>query len=500
VVEDDPATREMMMRTLRGDGWTAREAENGKVALKLVGEAIPDLILLDLSKIEAGKMELYLETFEVSGLVEEVRATIAPLIEKNRNVLRVSCPPEVGSMRADVTRVRQVLFNLLSNASKFTEEGQVSLEVDRDGEPGDDWITFKVTDSGIGMSEEQLGKLFQAFTQADASTSRKYGGTGLGLVICRRFCQMMGGDVTVHSRLGEGSTFTVRLPSAVARRKTDSLRLMTEAAALKPPGSPGTAELILPRISKGTILVIDDDPSACELMVRTLLKEGFMVFSAGSGEEGLKLAREVKPHVITLDVLMPGMDGWAVLKELKADAALATIPVIMVTMADDRSMGYALGASDYLTKPIDRESLATSVRRFRAGHGASVLVVEDDPATREMMMRTLRGDGWTAREAENGKVALKLVGEAIPDLILLDLMMPEMDGFEFISNLREEDAWRRIPVVVVTAKDMTPADYHRLQGNVRRVFHKASYSREELVQEIRAALTGTPRPAVGGGP
>src|SRR6185503_20017574 len=193
----------------------------GKHLLALIND------ILDLSKIEAGKMELYLETFEVSGLVEEVRATIAPLIEKNHNVLRVDCPPQVGSMRADVTRVRQVLFNLLSNASKFTEEGQVSLEVAREGEPGDDWITFKVTDSGIGMSEEQLGKLFQAFTQADASTSRKYGGTGLGLVICRRFCQMMGGDVTVHSRLGEGSAFTVRLPSAVARRKTDSLRLIT---------------------------------------------------------------------------------------------------------------------------------------------------------------------------------------------------------------------------------------------------------------------------------
>jgi signal transduction histidine kinase/DNA-binding response OmpR family regulator len=466
----------------------------GKHLLALIND------ILDLSKIEAGKMELYLETFEVCTLVEEVRATISPLVEKNRNKLSVDCAPEVGSMRADVTRVRQVLFNLLSNASKFTEDGRVSLDVhrDRELEGGEDWIVFKVSDTGIGMSPEQLGKLFQAFTQADASTSRKYGGTGLGLVICRRFCQMMGGDVTVKSLPGEGSTFTVRLPTAVARRRTDSLKLMAEAASVVRP--PGTAELILPRISKGTVLVIDDDPSACELMVRTLLKEGFMVFSAQSGEDGLKVAREVKPHVITLDVLMPGMDGWAVLKELKADARLSTIPVIMVTMADDRSMGYALGASDYLTKPIDRETLAQSVRRFRAGHGASVLVVEDDPATREMMVRTLRSDGWTAREAENGRVALKLVAEGVPDLILLDLMMPEMDGFEFLSNLRDEEAWRRIPVVVVTAKDMTPSDYTRLEGNVRRVFHKASYSRDELVAEIRNALTGTPRSTVGSGP
>ena len=457
----------------------------GKHLLALIND------ILDLSKIEAGKMELFLETFEVRHLVEEVRSTIHPLIERNGNVLEVDCPTDVGPMHADVTRVRQVLFNLLSNASKFTEKGTVGLEVRREETDDGSWLVFTVSDTGIGMTPEQLGKLFQAFSQADASTSRKYGGTGLGLVISRRFAQMMGGDVTVASVYGKGSVFTVRLPTQVARRSKDATIPPTMASALglaAPPSTDAGSSAAPPAMSsKGTVLVIDDDPNACELMVRSLSKEGFHVVTAPGGEEGLRLAREARPHVITLDVLMPGMDGWAVLKELKSDPKLSAIPVIMITMADDRSMGYALGASDYLTKPIDRERLAASVQRYRIG-SHSVLVVEDDDDTREMMARTLTGDGWTVRQAGNGRLALESVREVLPDLILLDLMMPEMDGFEFIAQLRETESWRRIPVVVLTAKDMTPDDQLRLQGNVRRVFRKASFSREELVGEIRAAI------------
>ena len=456
----------------------------GKHLLALIND------ILDLSKIEAGKMELFLETFEVRALVEEVRSTIQPLVEKNGNVMEVDCGADVDGMHADVTRVRQILFNLLSNASKFTERGKVRLEVRRQEAKGGDTLTFRVIDTGIGMTPGQLAKLFQAFTQADASTSRKYGGTGLGLVICRRFAQMMGGDVTVESTPGQGSVFTVRLPTLVAPRAKDASIPPTMASTLGlPAAAPAAAASGEPApAGKGTVLVIDDDPSACELMVRSLSKEGFRVLTAPGGEEGLRLARESRPHVITLDVLMPGMDGWAVLRELKADPKLSTIPVIMITMADDRSTGYALGASDYLTKPIDRERLTASLQRYRTGTTRSVLVVEDDDDTREMMARALAGDSWTVRQAQNGKVALERVKEAVPDLILLDLMMPEMDGFEFIAHLREVEAWRPIPVVVVTAKDMTADDHLRLQGNVRRVFRKASFSREELVGEIRAAI------------
>jgi signal transduction histidine kinase/CheY-like chemotaxis protein len=455
----------------------------GKHLLALIND------ILDLSKIEAGKMELFLETFEVRTLVDEVRATIHPLIEKNGNVLELDCPPDVHGMHADVTRVRQILFNLLSNASKFTEGGTVRLQVRReeDGDGDGDVVVFRVTDTGIGMTPEQLGKLFQAFSQADASTSRKYGGTGLGLVICRRFAQMMGGDVSVESTMGEGSIFTVRLPARVKRPVKEATIVPTTAAALGLTIPTQAAPIDPSGPSKGTVLVIDDDPNACELMVRSLSKEGFRVLTATEGVDGLRLAREFHPHVITLDVLMPGMDGWSVLRELKADPKLANIPVIMITMADDRSTGYALGASDYLTKPIDRERLAASVQKYRHG-GQAVLVVEDDDDTREMMVRTLANDGWTVREAANGRVALERVQEAVPELILLDLMMPEMDGFEFISHLRENEAWHAIPVVVLTAKDITAEDHLRLQGNVRKVFRKASFSRDELVEEIRAAI------------
>ena len=453
----------------------------GKHLLALIND------ILDLSKIEAGKMELFLETFEVRHLVDEVRSTIHPLIEKNGNVLELDCPADVDGMHADVTRVRQILFNLLSNASKFTAGGTVRLQVRREEADDGDTVVFRVTDTGIGMTEEQLGKLFQAFSQADASTSRKYGGTGLGLVICRRFAQMMGGDVSVESTPGEGSVFTVRLPARVTRPVKEATIVPTTAAALGLGFTPPAAAVDPGGPSKGTVLVIDDDPSACELMVRSLSKEGFRVLTATEGVDGLRVAREAHPHVITLDVLMPGMDGWSVLRELKADPKLSAIPVIMITMADDRSTGYALGASDYLTKPIDRERLAASVRRYRQGT-EGVLVVEDDDDTREMMVRTLGNDGWTVRAAANGRLALDRVRESVPELILLDLMMPEMDGFEFIAHLRENEAWRSIPVVVLTAKDITPEDHLRLQGNVRKVFRKASFSRDELIEEIRAAM------------
>src|SRR5205814_3442092 len=260
-----------------------------------------------------------------------------PLMERNGNALEVDCPPEVDGMHADVTRVRQILFNLLSNASKFTERGTVRLEARREKGADGEWLVFRVSDTGIGMSPRQLGRLFQAFTQVDASTSRKYGGTGLGLVICRRFAQMMGGDVSVASTEGKGSSFTVRLPARVVRRSREATLIPTSALALglKPAPTPEPVAA-----SKGTVLVIDDDPSACELMVRSLAREGFHVLTADGGQEGLRKAREARPHVITLDVLMPDMDGWTVLKELKADPRLASIPVIMITMADDRSTGY----------------------------------------------------------------------------------------------------------------------------------------------------------------
>jgi signal transduction histidine kinase/DNA-binding response OmpR family regulator len=450
----------------------------GKHLLALIND------ILDLSKIESGKMELYLEDFDVRALVRDVESTIRPLVAKNQNRLELHLADDVGRMHADVTRVRQVLFNLLSNACKFTEKGAITLEVSHDTGAPEETLLFSVRDTGIGLSEEQRGRLFQAFTQADASTSRRYGGTGLGLVISRRFCQMMGGDIAVESAPGKGSLFVVRLPAQVS----DKRGVAAAPPARKPAPAAATAEA--PAGPRTRVLVVDDDQAARELLQRGLEKEaGFEVLLAGNGEDGVRLAREARPDVITLDVLMPGMDGWAVLKALKADPGTAGIPVVMVSMVDDKEIGYALGASDYVLKPFDREKLAEVLRRYKCtAPPCPVLVVEDDPATRDVIRRTLEGDGWLVREADNGRVALQVVASQVPDLILLDLMMPEMDGFEFVAELRRNEAWRRVPVVVVTAKDLTREDRERLDGYVRRIFQKGAFSREELIREIRLLL------------
>jgi PAS domain S-box-containing protein len=424
--------------------------------------------VLDLSKIEAGKLELYLETFDLHGAVVDVGTTILPLIEKNGNRLIVEAPSDLGAMRSDLTRVRQVLLNLLSNASKFTEGGTITLAVARrNGE-----VEFRVSDSGIGMTPEQMGRLFEAFSQAEASTSKKYGGTGLGLVITRRFCQLMGGEVTVSSEPGRGSTFTVRLPVDLS----------------EPAPAPAKDQIAT---SGGTVLVIDDDPAARAITRRVLSREGYGVIEAADGQTGLRLAKEHRPDLITLDILMPGMDGWAVLAGLKADPALAATPVILQTILEDRNMGFALGASEYLTKPIDRKRLAALVKRYVPGPAAGpVLVVEDDAPTRALLGRALSKAGWSVTEAENGRVALERMTESPPALVLLDLMMPEMDGFEFLDALRRNEAQRAVPVVVITAKTLTDEDRRRLNGGVERVVQKHALDAEALLAEVRA-LVGT---------
>jgi signal transduction histidine kinase/CheY-like chemotaxis protein/HAMP domain-containing protein len=438
--------------------------------------------ILDLSKIEAGKMDLYLESFEIVPMVKEVVATVKPLIEKNANILELHCVDGLGAMRSDLTKVRQTLFNLLSNASKFTERGSITLRVGRESVNGGEWVSFSVNDTGIGMSAAQTNKLFQAFTQADTSTTRKYGGTGLGLAISQNFCHMMGGEITVTSTPGHGSTFTVRLPAVVAESEAGFLPRSEEQAALTAQLSDGAP----------TVLVIDDDPTVHDLVQRFLNKEGLKMIVARSGEEGIRLAKEIRPAVITLDVLMPGMDGWAVLTELKADPALSEIPVIMLTIMDEKQMGYALGAADYLTKPIDWDHFAAVLKRYECARPpCPVLVVEDDPVMRDMLQRRLEKEGWTVMEAENGRVALKRMAERQPDLILLDLMMPEMDGFQFLDAIRTHEDWRSIPIIVVTAKELTEEDRQKLNGSVEKILQKGAYSREELIREVRDLVTAS---------
>lgn len=448
----------------------------GKHLLGLIND------VLDLSKIEAGKMELFIEPVEVRQLVDDVAATVLPLVEKNGNALEVDCPPEVGSASTDVTKIRQALLNLLSNASKFTKKGRITFSVAREARPDKEWLTFSVQDSGIGMTEAQMGKLFQAFSQADASTTRKYGGTGLGLAISRKFCQMMGGDITVTSSPGKGSSFTILMPAQVVDPKKLTLAADEEESAIAVDGS--------------SVLIIDDDPSVRDLMKRSLSKEGVSVITAATGEEGLELARKHRPDVITLDVQMPGMDGWEVLKTLKSDPVLREIAVIMMTNIDEKSTGYSLGAAEYMTKPIDRDRLVEVLKKFRDKSSTRpVMVVEDDGAIREIVRRALAQEGLRVVEASNGREALERLEESAPSLILLDLMMPELDGFGFIEELRGREEWSRIPVVVLTAKDISAEERDRLQGCTTAVLMKTGQSQDVLIREMRDLI----QQAVGSG-
>jgi len=412
------------------------------------------------------------------------------LVKKKHNKLNVECGENLDSMHADLTKVRQALFNLISNAAKFTENGTITLSVHRERAADGDWVSFSVADTGIGVAADKLDKLFKEFTQADASTTRKYGGTGLGLAITQRFCRMMGGDVSVESELGVGTTFTIRLPAEVKPLKERVVE--EEKAAPVDQAAAVTAASSSPRERR--ILVIDDDPEARDLIASTLGKDGFVVVQAGGGEEGLRLAKEVHPAAITLDVMMPHMDGWAVLKALQADPQLRDIPVIMISMVDNQSMGYTLGATEYMTKPIDRDRLVHILGKHSGvTPPGSVLIVDDDPSTREMLRRMVEKEGWAAVEAENGRAALQRMADVTPDVILLDLMMPVMDGFEFVLELRKVESWRTIPIVVVTAKDITDDDRRRLTGNVERILQKGSYDREELLEEVRSLIVNCSR-------
>jgi len=443
--------------------------------------------VLDLSKIESGKMEVYAEDFDAARMVQDVAATVQALMEKNGNALVVQVAPDLGTMHSDVTKIRQMLLNLLSNAAKFTERGTITLSASRGPGPGPSEVTMRVADSGIGMTAEQLDKLFQRFQQADASTTRKFGGTGLGLSITKAFSTMLGGDVTVDSTPGQGTVFTLRLPATWQ----PAAEAAPEAFAADAGG---------PR----PVLVIDDDPATLELITRFLEREGFAVRTAPDGEAGLRLATQVHPSVILLDVLMPHLDGWGVLSRLKADPALAAIPVVVVSFVDERGLGYSLGAADYLTKPVEWGRLKQALDRLAEEEAEGeearrpVLVVDDDEGTRDRLRTMLTRAGWAATEAADGRTALQHVAAARPAVILLDLMMPGMDGFAVLKELRNNPDWASIPVIVVTAMDMTQADRDRL-GPQAALIRKDSADMRDLLAEVRRAagqaLPAAPAPA-----
>ena len=438
--------------------------------------------VLDLSKIEAGKMEVFTEDFAVEPVLRDVASTIQPLMDKNHNRLFLEIAGSLGAMNSDQTKLRQNLFNLLSNAAKFTEDGEVTLQAAREQRPSGDWLVFRVADSGIGMTEEQTEKLFAAFTQADASTTRNYGGTGLGLSITRSFCRLIGGEIAVDSTPGVGSRFTMELPAVCPQH------------VLCTPCAPCGALAVL-EAKAGYVLIIDDEPDARQVIARALGEAGFTYREAASGPKGIEIARQARPQAIVLDIIMPRQDGWSVLRQLKDDPELCDIPVILATVLADRELGLALGAVEYLTKPIDAERLIATLEstgEFAGTPAGSVLVVDDDSTSRDLLRRILVRQGLTVHEAADGARGLEQMRRLKPQAVLLDLMMPVMNGFAVLSEMQRDPALSSIPVIVVTSKDLTGGERNWLREHAVSVVAKDAGTREQLVDALERQIPALP--------
>lgn len=469
---------EMLAEDAEDAGEDALLQDLGRI--KSSGEHLLELIndVLDLSKIEAGAMRLHLESFDLRTAIHNVVATVQPLMKTQGNTLALEIPDGIGIMRADLTKVRQTLLNLLSNAAKFTHDATVTLRViDDTDQQGTRCIRFEIQDEGIGIDTETQQRLFRAFVQADASTTRKYGGTGLGLAISQRFCAMMGGQIVVASTPGVGSTFTVTLPRVVPEPET----------------TPAQGTPALRRRREGhRVLVVDDDPAMRDLLERALSRHGFSVETATDGRSGLEHVRKDPPAAVVLDVMMPELDGWGMLTELKGDPATADIPVVMLTILEKSDVGFALGAVDFLIKPVQTQRLAAVLHRHCRSDCARVLVIEDDGASRERMRRTLTGAGHVVREAANGREGIEALDSDPPDLVLLDLMMPEVDGFAVLEHMRATDSLVNVPVVVITAKDLTPSERAML-SSAQTIVERNAYAGDELLDDVAlqvASLVG----------
>lgn len=447
--------------------------------------------ILDLSKIEAGKMTIYLEDVSLKSLIHDIASLVKPLVEKKNNQFKTVLPPNFDSitMYTDAIKIRQNLLNLVSNASKFTENGTITLEIDCFSKDGNPWIKFAISDTGIGISPEKQLKLFKSFSQVDSLTTRKYGGTGLGLFLTERFCSLLGGTVSVTSKEGVGSTFSMLLPlkssiptevGVAIKQKPDTAQPQLKSEAYKPMVS--STNILLP-----TVLIIDDDANFHNFIDKSI-GQLFTFLHAYTARDGLSQAKKYKPDVITLDIGMPEIDGWDVLNELKSDPDLQNIPLIIITMNSEKNLGYILRVSDFLVKPCDPKVLLETLSKYLVGKPGYVLVVDDDIATREYLQHLLTKEGWRVALAIDGIDALGSLNHTLPSIILLDLMMPRMDGFQVIEALQANRVWSEIPVIIITSKDLTPVEKYKLNGNVQLILKKGGYNKKELLDEIQKLI------------
>jgi len=440
--------------------FLAQIHSSGQHLLQLIND------VLDLSKVEAGQTDLHLQALELGSVIDQVRATVEPLARSKAITLNIESSPDIRLI-ADTAKVRQMLLNLLSNAIKFTPSGG---RVDVRSRQFESWAEIAVSDTGIGIAEKDLGHLFTEFHRLDTGPGPQQEGTGLGLVLTRRFAELHGGQVSVESELGKGSTFTMRLPLQA---------LPPEVAAADP--------------SRPLVLVVDDHPHAAEILARHLHAGGFRIEIAHTGAEALSMARGMKPVAITLDILLPEVDGWEVLNRLKADEATRNIPVVVVSVVDNPALGRALGALDYFVKPVDRTALLSRLSQYRFSTTAKdepvrVLVVDDEPANLDVVEGLLKPAGFDVLRAGSGQEGIDMATSEIPNLVLLDLMMPGLTGFDVVEALRGKEATRSIPIMVLTAKELTDADKSALNGQVSAIFQRNSVAGTELTAWLRGIV------------
>ena len=456
--------------------WVDHIQRGGEHLLGLIND------VLDLSKVEAGRLELRPESLDASAAIAESLAGLRPLAERKRLQLSAAAPSI--SVRADKGRLRQILYNLLSNAIKYTPDGgAVRVEaMEANGE-----VRIAVIDTGVGIAPEDQAAVFEEFRQVGDPAERQ-AGTGLGLALTRRLVEAHGGRIELESARGKGTTFTVTLPAGAPRASVDR----------------STPSLPRPTVELNDVLVIEDDPSAVRLLREYLEPAGYAVRVAADGETGLAMAAERRPSAIVLDVLLPGIDGWEALRRLKANAALADVPVIMLTVVDERDVGLALGAADYFVKPIQRSSLIASLSRFAprpstAGTPLRVLAVDDERAALDLIRSALEREGYTVETATSGEEALDVVNRARFDLVVCDLVMPGLDGFDLIAALKRDPQTASVPVLVCTGRDLSERDKTRLNGQIMGIVSKGADGRDGLRAWLsRAAQAPAPHSALGG--